>query len=173
MTVDGGQNWLSQDPGTNECLNAVRFTDVNTGYAVGEHGTIIKTNDGGLHWEKQFSCTTADLEAICFLEADNGYVVGWHGAVLKTSNGGVVGVNRGSAASESLRIYPNPADGIISINVSAKSRVTIVNMEGQRIMERTINYPSGQIDISRLPSGVYFIKVTGEKKVKIGKIVKR
>lgn len=39
--------WVIQNSGTKKNLNSVFFTDVNTGYAVGDSGIILKTTNGG------------------------------------------------------------------------------------------------------------------------------
>jgi photosystem II stability/assembly factor-like uncharacterized protein len=41
--------WQNPLPQGNR-LNSAYFTDANTGYLVGESGTIIKTYDGGQTW---------------------------------------------------------------------------------------------------------------------------
>jgi photosystem II stability/assembly factor-like uncharacterized protein len=46
-TTDGGSEWLDQISGTTNGLNSVYFTDANTGYIVGDDGTILKTTNGG------------------------------------------------------------------------------------------------------------------------------
>ena len=42
--------WLNPSP-TGKYLNSVKFINSNTGIAVGEEGTIIKTTNGGADWE--------------------------------------------------------------------------------------------------------------------------
>ena len=39
--------WFPQNSFTTNNLNSVYFTNANTGYAVGDTGTILKTTDGG------------------------------------------------------------------------------------------------------------------------------
>jgi hypothetical protein len=46
-TTDGGTNWTSQTCGTAYGLWSVHFIDRNTGWAVGQNGTILKTTTGG------------------------------------------------------------------------------------------------------------------------------
>jgi hypothetical protein len=45
-------------------------------------------------------------------------------------------------------------------------------MEGQQLITRQLTEPKTQIDISNLPSGVYFVRVTNDKTVEVGKITK-
>jgi hypothetical protein len=44
---DGGTSWEPQKSGTDNDLVAVHFADAHTGWAVGDHGTILATRDGG------------------------------------------------------------------------------------------------------------------------------
>lgn len=80
--------WAWQNPlpqGNN--LTCVKFIDTNTGYAVGDAGTIIKTTNGGIDWVIQNSGTTQKLNSVYFIDAMNGYAVGYN-VILKTIDGG-------------------------------------------------------------------------------------
>lgn len=44
------QAWISQNSGTTQALNSVYFCNINTGFAVGDNGTIVKTTNGGSNW---------------------------------------------------------------------------------------------------------------------------
>jgi hypothetical protein len=46
-TTDGGTSWIELTSGTSKALYAVYFPKADTGYAVGENGTILKTINGG------------------------------------------------------------------------------------------------------------------------------
>jgi photosystem II stability/assembly factor-like uncharacterized protein len=48
---DNGQHWESLATGQNAPLRAIAFVDANTGYAVGDLGTILATADGGRTWQ--------------------------------------------------------------------------------------------------------------------------
>ncbi|MFC1731564.1 YCF48-related protein [candidate division KSB1 bacterium] len=47
-TTDAGNTWVKQFSPTNQTLNEVFFVDGYYGFAVGVHGTIIKTTNGGV-----------------------------------------------------------------------------------------------------------------------------
>lgn len=83
--------WTQLTSGTTNMLNAVFFPTTDTGYVVGELGTILKTTDGGVNWIPQTSGTTSDLNDIFFINANYGYAVGGggiEGNILRTTNGG-------------------------------------------------------------------------------------
>jgi photosystem II stability/assembly factor-like uncharacterized protein len=84
---DASAQWIPQNSGTINNLYSFFFTDVNTGYAAGDAGTLLKTSDGGLNWTVQSSGTDSDLKAIYFPTALTGYAAG-DGVIIKTTNGG-------------------------------------------------------------------------------------
>ncbi len=47
-STDSGINWTEQQIPTTEYFNGVCFINENTGYAVGQNGTILKTTSGGI-----------------------------------------------------------------------------------------------------------------------------
>ncbi len=50
---DGGHTWQPLATGQNAPLRAISFLDENTGFAVGDLGTILATGDGGRTWQVQ------------------------------------------------------------------------------------------------------------------------
>ena len=46
-TMDGGNNWQLCESVTDNNMTAVQFTNRNGAWAVGWHGTILKSNDSG------------------------------------------------------------------------------------------------------------------------------
>jgi photosystem II stability/assembly factor-like uncharacterized protein len=80
--------WVQQNSGTTNTLRSVYFTDNNTGYAVGDSGTILKTTDGGLNWTLQNSGTMRTLYSIHFPVVDTGFVSINHHYLAKTTDGG-------------------------------------------------------------------------------------
>lgn len=62
------------------------------------------------------------------------------------------------SASEGFSMYPNPADGMITI-VGGCGEYRITNVMGQFLRTGLINSDLQQIDISRLPAGMYFVTV--------------
>jgi hypothetical protein len=75
-----------------------------------------------------------------------------------------------------LSLYPNPTTGKIIIETSAtltKSHLSIINLSGQEFITRQITELKTKIDISNLPSGVYFVRLTNVKTVEVEKFVKQ
>jgi hypothetical protein len=54
------------------------------------------------------------------------------------------------------RIYPNPSEGQITIDVDKETTIKIVDLLSKKVLEKRISEPTF-LDISYLPNGVYFI----------------
>jgi hypothetical protein len=75
-----------------------------------------------------------------------------------------------------LTLYPNPSTDQITIETSStptNSQLSIMNLNGQEILTCQITESKTTIDISTLPSGVYFVRLTNDKTVEVGKFVKQ
>ena len=83
-------NWqqiLPPGPTSNQ-LSSLYFADSTTGWAVGEYGTVVKTQDGGESWrliEIPWQNTLADVH---FPTPAAGFIVGENGLILKSVDGG-------------------------------------------------------------------------------------
>ena len=94
--------WIPQESGTSFGLLSVCFAGADTGWTVGEVGTILKTNNGGKEWIPQISGTTDLLYCVFFLDARTGWIVGTRGTILKTIDSGINWVPQTSGTNELL-----------------------------------------------------------------------
>ena len=85
----------------------------------------------------------------------------------------VVGINNSMMPWESIYVYPNPSSTNITIGSTIKGSLSIINSSGQIILQQELAEPTITIDVSPLPDGVYLIRVMGEKKALVGKIIKK
>jgi hypothetical protein len=72
-----------------------------------------------------------------------------------------------------FNIFPNPANDFITIETLQLSKIEIFNIQGQIL--KTINSNSKEItiDLTYLPSGVYFVKARTNKEVVVKKFIKQ
>jgi photosystem II stability/assembly factor-like uncharacterized protein len=81
--------WVYQNPLPQGVkMRDVDFVNQNTGWAVGQLGSIMKTVNGGINWTLQTSWTKQDLLSVDFINSNTGYCAGYGGKILKTTNGG-------------------------------------------------------------------------------------
>ena len=177
-TINAGTTWSALMSGTTSSLVTVFFPDVNNGYALADTvsnplGIILKTIDGGTTWTTLSSGTAIHLNSVYFTDANTGYLAGDNGTILKTKTGGISGTNDLSPLSNALKIYPNPTSNSITIETRTKGSLTISNCSIQQILQREITEPTITIDVSKLPSGVYVVRLTSDNGVTMGKIIKQ
>jgi len=84
-----------------------------------------------------------------------------------------VGVNpRETGCSFSL--YPNPATGTATLNVEGSSfpvHVDIVDLQGRVVFQDLVREPVHPLDLSNLPSGLYFVRLGEAGSLGIGKLI--
>jgi hypothetical protein len=81
------------------------------------------------------------------------------------------------AASENrINIYPNPAFTTITISTpttpNKNTFMTIYNISGQALFTRQITEQQTVVDVSGLPLGVYFVRVSNDRTVMVEKFIK-
>ncbi|RZJ65500.1 MAG: T9SS type A sorting domain-containing protein [Flavobacterium sp.] len=76
-------------------------------------------------------------------------------------------------ASNQIKLYPNPVKNVLTISSEETIiEASIINLLGQTLLSETPNVNSAEIDLSSLPSGNYFVKVTAGANSKTVKIIK-
>ncbi len=96
-------------------LNHIYFINDETGFIVGNRGTLLKTDNGGKNWQVVNTQTTNDLNSI--IESNNGtsiWAVGNRGIILNSQDGGLTwDIN---FPESSRRIFENLNDITFSNN---------------------------------------------------------
>ena len=143
--------------------------------------TIFKTIDNGLNWYHQFNDTSLNPIAGCaptlqiaFLLASYDSSRKWK--ILKTIDGG------GAALSVILKqigynlsLSPNPTTGILSIRNATENLtgISILNVLGEKVMEIAAPHSADfTIDLSKLPAGMHYARITLPNEVVMRKIIK-
>ena len=70
--------------------------------------------------------------------------------------------------TEKISVYPNPTSGIVYVKSDSFDAV-IYNYQGQIVMRRNNN--DGQIALSDLTAGIYFLEIRENNNVMIEKII--
>ena len=77
-----------------------------------------------------------------------------------------------------IQVYPNPATDLLTISVGDASpcqplSVTVIDVMGREVLAETVSASEMSLDVSHLPSGVYFIRLEQECFWVVRKYVKR
>lgn len=130
VSITFAQAWIIQESGTSELLYNNSFIDNNTGFCVGERGTILKTTDSGSTWIKKTSGTSNALFGVAYFNANTFIITGYNGTFLRSTNLGetwssinigitnffpfvkYIGVNSGIAVGSSGKILKTTDNGL-------------------------------------------------------------
>jgi hypothetical protein len=73
--------------------------------------------------------------------------------------------------TNNITIYPNPASDIVYVNVNETFNAVIYNYQGQIV--KNVIVDNGQINVSNLTNGMYFLEIRTGNNVSINKILVR
>ncbi|NOX48866.1 MAG: T9SS type A sorting domain-containing protein [Chlorobi bacterium] len=90
-----------------------------------------------------------------------------------------IGINDNLLQKENVRIYPNPSNGILKVelNPNEKSmiRISVMDLLGQKVFEEKASFEQGtqteMIDLNFLENGLYILKLESGNKVYNEKII--
>ncbi len=71
-------------------------------------------------------------------------------------------INNINNSNNFIKIYPNPGKDILNFQISStnsvvKAEIIIYNTQGQIVKSVNLNNQTGQVDVSNLPNGAYFL----------------
>lgn len=72
-----------------------------------------------------------------------------------------VGINDEPLNANVINVYPNPANNLVTIEGMDVLKAEITDASGKLIS--TYNNPVSDIDVSKIPAGIYFVKLTNAK----------
>jgi hypothetical protein len=88
------------------------------------------------------------------------------------------GVTHLTGSSANFNIYPNPAFETLFVAADKKGGLndavlTIQNMAGQVMLQHNLNGNQNELDISRLPVGMYLVRIASGSGTVVGKLLKQ
>ncbi len=72
-----------------------------------------------------------------------------------------------------LPLSPNPTSGFVRLPASNNARITVLSARGTAVQPANVSLNDGQIDLSNLPGGVYYISVQEGNRRQTGTVVKQ
>jgi len=86
-------------------------------------------------------------------------------------------IHEKSMTNNNLKIYPNPATDLISIEIpesgsNMNGTLSIYGMSGQELIQQHVQGSMSEINVSSLPKGIYFVMLINNDKLEYGKFIK-
>jgi len=124
-------------------------------------GNAAYSGDNGL----ALSCEINSPSGITMDTDGNLYIADYgNQRIRKVTNVGVMSKNEIKKNLSSLKVFPNPANNLITLNPSVElNQITIYNLVGEIVLQTKSKNKQEQIDISKLSSGVYILQAQGQR----------
>lgn len=143
-------------------------------FVCGETG-VYKLSDYTWNWE------FTELGSWTYALASNTEMLfgvrGYGGIWGRPLNQLILHTNEAPAIKPPISIYPNPANTSITIDTQItpgkNTSLTIINLQGQQLIKIPVTEPTAILDVHAFPSGVYFIKISDNRTVRVEKFVKQ
>jgi len=161
-TTDGGDFWTKVFDANYSFKPNFHFINENTGYLFVNYKIFI-TEDGGITWS-DYQTLTQNITCAAFYN-NFSYLGGF--AELCAVNSDILSIDDGIANSN-IGVYPNPTSGKIVVNDNNVSELVVFNSAGIRILTEE---NQSNIDLSKLPKGIYFVKIVTKTSTRTEKII--
>ena len=143
----------------------------------GGNDSAYYSSDGGMTWNDISEGLVSQI--VDFIEYDgNLYATMWgKDTILVWQGGSSIGINNSNRNDLELKLYPNPAKEILSLDFTgwdqSEKQIRILDMEGRTVFT-DIGYfnKNYQIPVKKLDRGFYLIKVSDRKNQFVKKFLK-
>ena len=177
LTDDGGDGWkgacISVTTEDGQRIGSVTMTE-------GSAQTVVMPllkgnlnfiwNHGWYHTSEQY-----DTDDECHFVIKNAhgevlYTSGDHSdGVFLTYNNDCENVSVEEVSASSVRLYPNPTNGILNVECEGAMTISVMNMLSQKVMETTAN-GNTTIDLSSFGEGIYMVRIETANGTKTEKV---
>ena len=82
-------------------------------------------------------------------------------------------LSNGDFENADFSAYPNPVKDVLNLSYkNAISNISVYNLLGQKVIDKTINSTTATVNMASLSGGTYIVKVMADNKIKTLKIIK-
>jgi len=76
-----------------------------------------------------------------------------------------------SIDNDKIKIFPNPSNGIFSINLEDTKQIQVYNSVGKLVLSKLFTQQNNSINLSNYKKGIYFLKINGSKTNFVKKLI--
>jgi hypothetical protein len=193
-TFDGGKTWQFQHFAPNISWQSIHFIDGRHGYMIGYisdywgkwyNALLASTEDYGKTWTIITLPYDEALTGMSFINDSIAYITGDKGLLLRMNTKGkdtFTSVNYSFGEQSSVNLYPNPANGIITLKYTIPKKenagIGLYDLAGRKIAEilplNTVSAGTYSIKYNseRLRPGAYFIRLQVGNEIVTRKFIK-
>ena len=171
VLITGNGTFTFTGSGAVSTPKALVYNQLNAGYStvkVYSGGYVLKTVNGTTGFYKITSGNESVSSFSAYVSEENAY----SSSMLPLEFGTLAA---GDAFNSKFQIYPNPAKNEVFIDwKSADAVYSVLDTKGSMIYYKgRLGNGKNKIDVSKLPSGLYFIEISGSGKTIKNKLIKQ
>ena len=177
-TNDGGINWNYEELSMQGNAYDIDFRTGTEAWApLGPRQKLIYSLDAGDSWTEINTPDSTAIFEMIFPDSLHGYGVGDHGAFIRYDATSVGLLDPPEEKMRGFQAYPNPCTNQLTIRCQIPDTryrmIEIYTIEGRIVDRLEISFEDKrELDVSHLPAGIFFIKLTTENQISIRKLIK-
>ncbi|MFC2107271.1 YCF48-related protein [Bacteroidota bacterium] len=179
-TTDGGAYWTTDSITDKDLLDIVFISD-SIGFILGSGGhalngpdtigVVLRTNDKGATWE-EFKVCGHKLNAFSYIDSV-AYIVGNYGYIFKNDNfSNLTHITIHQNNFYDIKVWPNPTSSELNFSKLDQQCDELILIDGfGKIIYRVSNYTMNRIDVSGIPPGFYYLRISCDKHFYVNKVI--
>jgi len=140
-------------------------------------GTINIGNTGGFQdWttlNSSISNASGTQDVYLVFKGANGYLFNVNWIEFNTSSRSNKDTSEILQSTSEVKLYPNPIVSTTTIENAANSTITVYDINGVVVFNKSIISDSELIDLSKLATGIYYTEVNSGESLSVVKIIKK
>lgn len=181
FSTDGGQTWVTDNDfptGYDFAMDSegILYTG---GFASGNNGDVFRSLDEGENWQ-QIGYVCHSIRAANLTPSGNYFFVAGDGGLIARYETDLInGTRERRIAAQRLSAFPNPTQGLLTLDLSDQEDYSAVNislfdLNGREVLQRQeVVSQQLQLDLSQQPAGVYLVRVAGDGWLRTGRIIRQ
>ena len=121
------------------------------------------------NYDGQACLTSGDGDDVCAVGIPRGTIV---------ESAAIISTTDPFDTSMEVNLYPNPTDDILNVHVlndkTSDANIRILSVDGREVMTRSFKTTNGvemmSLNVSSIPAGMYFVKVSTDEGIVVEKL---
>lgn len=178
VSTNNGTTWKPANNGISATSYTYGMTASGTNVFVGNGSGAFLSTNGGTSWTAVNTGLPGNgANGLGGLVVNATYIFGGNAGVYRRPLADFIssGVSAVAASPSTIELSPNPTNGMITVRARTGNeiRATVENVLGQRVSAASVHGSDLSLDLSSVPAGAYYVRITVDGVATTRMIVRR